>query len=155
MEAQAPGGTADNESEDPCVKAPAESRVLLVDDDDAVRRCLAGVLQNAGYHVTAVGEAVEAVRAAAAEPFSAVVCDQHLGPSRGTDVLREIVGLKPVFAARFILMSGGLADAEDDRARAFAEARPERYLEKPFMNDALLAVLAHVVAPTRKPVPAV
>ncbi len=132
------------------MKNPVQSRVLLVEDDEAVRRCLAGVLGEAGYHVAAVADAADAIRTAAAEPFSAVLCDQHLGRARGTDVLREILGVKPAYAARFLLMSGGDSH-DDDRARAFAETRPERYLRKPFTNDDLLAALARTIAATTVP----
>lgn len=133
------------------MKNPVQSRVLLVEDDEAVRRCLAGVLAEAGYHVASVADAAAAIRTASAEPFSAVLCDQHLGRARGTDVLREILGVKPAYAARFLLMSGGDSHDDDDRARAFAETRPERYLRKPFTNDDLLAALARTIAATTVP----
>jgi CheY-like chemotaxis protein len=130
---------------------PHAARLLLIDDDAAVRRCLSDVLTAAGYHVVAASSATEGLRAIASEPFAAVLCDEHLGDGRGTDVLRYLVGLKPALGARFFLITGSDADGGDERVRAFAAARPDRRLQKPFRNEELLEALAKALAPASRP----
>lgn len=124
------------------MEEPRRRRVLLVEDDDGVRTCLAQVLSEAGFHPVATGDPAEALRAAAQEPFDAVVCDQNLPGTTGLKLLRAFAGVRPELVSRFVLATG---DRTDEEARRFAALRPERTLFKPFANDDLLAAVAGVV----------
>jgi CheY-like chemotaxis protein len=117
---------------------PRAQRVLLIEDDDGVRTCLARVLSEAGFHPLATGDPTAALRAAAQEPFDAVVCDQNLPGTTGLKLLRALIDLGRPLVRRFVLATG---DAEDPAVRRFAKARPERTLIKPFTNDELLAAV--------------
>ena len=50
-------------------------RVMLVDDDAAVRLAVSGALAGEGYDVDCIGDAEEALRQALAEPPSVVLLD--------------------------------------------------------------------------------
>ena len=50
-------------------------RVMLVDDDAAVRSAVSGALAGEGYDVACLGDAEEALRQALAEPPSVVLLD--------------------------------------------------------------------------------
>jgi DNA-binding response OmpR family regulator len=50
-------------------------RVMLVDDDAAVRSAVSGALAGEGYDVDCIGDAEEALRQALAEPPSVVLLD--------------------------------------------------------------------------------
>ena len=50
-------------------------RVMLVDDDAAVRSAVSGALAGEGYDVACIGDAEEALRQALAEPPSLVLLD--------------------------------------------------------------------------------
>lgn len=123
-------------------EANARHRVLVVDDDAAVRGALAQVLGEADFHVATARDAAGALRAAEQEPFAAVICDRHLPDGSGIDVLKALAERRPALVRRFVLVSG---DPSDPDVRAFAALRPARVLRKPFSNAALLRCVAAIV----------
>ena len=71
------------------------AHVLVVDDDEHVRRALASALTRAGYTVTAAAEAVPAMALAdAGGRFAIVVADYNMKTATGAEVVRH-------FKARF------------------------------------------------------
>jgi two-component system response regulator GlrR len=60
------------------------TRVLLIEDDGALRRALAEALGIYGFTVRAVGRLDEAIRVLAEEPIDVVVSDLRLEGSTGT-----------------------------------------------------------------------
>lgn len=74
VEALAPGGT--------------RGRVLVVEDEDSLRRAYARILENAGFDVREAGNGVEAVRALTQERFQVVLADIALPCMDGVEVLR-------------------------------------------------------------------
>jgi CheY-like chemotaxis protein/anti-sigma regulatory factor (Ser/Thr protein kinase) len=106
--------------------APAHhARVLVVEDDPDVRLALCAVLDDE-FEVTAVADGDEALAALAAEPFDALLTDQHFsrGPL-GTTLVSRAMQLQPSLRGRIVLITG------DPRA-----ARPVsslvRLVRKPF-----------------------
>lgn len=70
---------------------PLDSRrILLVDDDPAVLRASALALERAGFAVTAVPNAPEALRAIDAERYSVIVSDIMMEGMSGIDLLRTV-----------------------------------------------------------------
>jgi DNA-binding response OmpR family regulator len=67
-------------------------RILVVEDDPAVRGMLVKILELEGYSVHGVGGGSEAVAAVdeAAQPFDLIVLDLMLGEVSGYDVLRQL-----------------------------------------------------------------
>jgi DNA-binding response OmpR family regulator len=63
--------------------------VLIMDDDDVIRRGLGRMLERAGYSATAVATYVEA--RALTRTFDLAIMDIHLGPENGIAVARELV----------------------------------------------------------------
>jgi PAS domain S-box-containing protein len=108
--------------------------VLLVEDDEIVRRLLAEVLEHAGYRVLAAADGVEAVEMAGREPLIDVVVTDLVMPELGGRAAAEqIAGIHP--ATRVIYMSGY---TEESRAlEAIAAETP--FLQKPFDPADLLA----------------
>lgn len=131
-------------------EANARLRILVVDDDAAVRKALAQVLAEAGYHVATARDGAGAVRAAEQEPFAAVICDRHLPDASGLDVLKAVAERRPALVRRFVLASG---DPDDPGFRSFAALRPMRALVKPFTNDALLRCVAEIAEADRPVLP--
>jgi DNA-binding NtrC family response regulator len=64
--------------------------ILLVDDDAAFRRVMAGELSRAGYEMVAVGSGEEAIRKVSEAGFDVVLLDLHLPAMNGLDVLKTI-----------------------------------------------------------------
>jgi DNA-binding response OmpR family regulator len=112
------------------------SRVLVVEDQQKLRRNLQQVLQQEGYRVVTAGTGEEGFYSATTEPFDAVILDLTLPGRDGLQVLgdlREAGFSKPVL----ILTA---RDSIDDRV-AGLDAGADDYLIKPFAHAELLARL--------------
>jgi CheY-like chemotaxis protein len=83
----------------------AAKRLLVVDDDEAVRTLASGVLRNAGYTVQVVNGGPEAVTALEKEPaFHALITDKDMPQLNGYDVVRRAAELAPAMAV--VMMTG-------------------------------------------------
>ena len=103
-------------------------RILVVDDDDALRDMLARSFSREGHTVTAVPDGQSALAVAASEPFDIVLLDVALGPGlAGHDVARELRGRRDVVP---IIMLTAL-DSEADIVLGL-EAGADDYITKPF-----------------------
>jgi DNA-binding NtrC family response regulator len=100
-------------------------RVLLVEDDDSLRCCLAEFLSAHGWDVSATAVATEALVLARRQRFDFSLMDFHLPGMTGLELFQRLVSLRPLPA---ILMSG-LANA--DEALAAQHAGFFTFLRKP------------------------
>lgn len=120
----------------------APLHVLLVEDDDAVRRVVARFLRSLGHDVVAVAgadEAIEHVLGEGKEP-DLLLTDVVMPKMRGPDVHARIVALCP--RVRSVFMSGYAAESVADAA-----GLPEGvvFLQKPFTLAALQRALAQAL----------
>ncbi len=114
----------------------AQSRlsVLLVDDDAPIRDCLADLLADVGWRVTATASAEQALQVADASGVPDVlITDVLLG--RGMNGLALITATRRRWPlVRAVLISG--ADSPDP-----VLAPSDRYLRKPFSGNALIRLV--------------
>lgn len=90
-------------------------RVLVVDDDRAVREALASLLTARGFEVAGgAGDAEMAVEAVRRLRPSAVVLDVHLGGTDGRALLHRLLAVQP--GARILLTSSEAVVADDAAA---------------------------------------
>jgi putative two-component system response regulator len=115
--------------------------LLVVDDDEAVRRTFALILGRAGYTVDTAGSGEEAIEALGREQFAAVLCDVRMPGIDGLTVLRHARALDPE-------VSLVVVSAVDDAATALAALRAgaSEYLTKPIEREDLEATVARVLA---------
>lgn len=108
--------------------------VLVVEDDDTVRRLAARVLAKGGYSVVAAATGEEALKLCrgARGGIAVVLADVGLPDIRGPELGQRIRELEP--AARIVFMSGHSPEDLEDVAR-LAHAR---FLPKPFDPEELL-----------------
>ncbi len=88
--------------------------VLLVEDDDPLRRCLAEVIAEQGWAVYPTGSGQEAVALARQHPLDFSLLDLHLPGMSGLDVLRAIA--REVRPLPSIMMSGQASQEETRQA---------------------------------------
>ena len=102
------------------------TRILLVEDDAAIRASLSGGLTELGAVVSAVGTAVEAIRFLAVEQPDAIVLDLGLPDLDGSDVLAMVRATSAVPVV--------IATARDDEREIvrLLDAGADDYLVKPF-----------------------
>ncbi|MDI3284848.1 ATP-binding protein [Polyangium sp. 15x6] len=115
--------------------------ILVVDDEDAVRRVALRVLERAGYRVLLAAGGREAQRLFREHrhEISAVVADLTMGEIGGIELIRSIHAVDPTMPA--LLMSGY---SSEDSASISALGVP--FLAKPFTANMLAASVREVLA---------
>ena len=111
-------------------------RVLVVDDDAAMRDMVVSMLQESGIHARSAASADEAVEVARKGRFDVILSDVRMPGKDAFDLLRELEKHQP--DTPVILMTA-FGDS-DDLSRAL-RAGAFDYLMKPFSRQALLAAL--------------
>ncbi len=113
-------------------RTPAHERVLVVDDEESMRRMISRMVSTAGYDVETAADAVEARLWLAMRDFALVICDLNMPGEMGDDLVGWIRTEHPDIAV--IMATGtnhrGIADA------ALA-AGAYGYLLKPFKRNEL------------------
>ena len=120
------------------------SRVLVVDDEPAIRHAVGRLLRREGWDPVTVGTAGEALAALERSPADAILLDYHLPGMSGAALGAEIVERWPGLAGRMVFVSGDPALSVDSFPAA---CRGARLLMKPFDLLELSAVLRGLLAP--------
>jgi FixJ family two-component response regulator len=119
--------------------------VLVVDDDDSVRRSLSRLLSAAGYRVETFAGASELLaRAAPRQPACALV-DVRMPEVSGFELVEALNASHPDVAVVFISGHGDIPMA----VRAI-KAGASDFLTKPFDESALLAAVDQAIATSRE-----
>nr|BFE60527.1 response regulator transcription factor [Dactylosporangium thailandense] len=121
-------------------------RILVVDDDAAVRDSLARTLRFEGYQVETVADGAQAIRAVRGEEPDAVVLDVSMPVLDGLEACRELRAggvLVPV-----LMLTA--RDSVGDRV-AGLDAGADDYLVKPFALQELLARLRALLRRAQRP----
>jgi signal transduction histidine kinase/CheY-like chemotaxis protein len=117
--------------------------VLVVDDDDLVRRTVAAILLELGYRVAVAGGGADALEQVRAEPgrFAAVVLDLVMAGMSGAATFEALQGVRPGLP---VIVCTGYADQDhvDERVQQGAAA----IIHKPFTADGLARALQLVGA---------
>ncbi|MCD4530965.1 sigma-54-dependent transcriptional regulator [Pseudomonas sp. C3-2018] len=112
-------------------------KVLLVEDDRALREALADTLVLAGHDYAAVGSAEEALLAVGREAFSLVVSDVNMPGMDGHQLLGLLRARHPQLPVLLMTAHGAVERAVDAMRQGAAD-----YLVKPFEPKALLDLVA-------------
>jgi DNA-binding NtrC family response regulator len=126
--------TVDEISSDEPVRAAGPLSVLVVDDENAVRRFVVRVLEREGYAVSEAKDGAEAMEVLKLEPsgFSVVVSDIVMPRVNGVELMQELSVLHPELPV--ILMSGYATAALAE----MGIAAPCSILPKPFPSERLI-----------------
>jgi two-component system, OmpR family, response regulator RegX3 len=110
------------------IEAPASLRILVVDDEAALRDTLTRSFSQEGHTVLAVADGAEAIERAGAERFDVILLDVALGRGpNGYEVCRTLRAARNIVP---IIMLTAL-DTEADAVQGL-EAGADDYLTKPF-----------------------
>jgi CheY-like chemotaxis protein len=127
----------------PEASPPHSARVLLVDDDDLIRRYASEVLTNAGYDVVSVGDAETALVTIENGRFDLLVSDVVLPGMSGFELASTVEQRWPAMA--LLLMTGFFGT--DTRGTDLADVE---VLSKPFSIDALRRAADRAVVAVRQ-----
>lgn len=114
---------------------PQSARILVIDDDDYVRRLLRRLLSPIGYAVEEAATAEDGLARVRAEPPDLVLLDLHLPDRSGHEVL-EAIRADPATRLLPVVMLTGMATAAE-KMRAQAGGVTD-FIAKPFSQEELL-----------------
>ena len=112
-------------------------KVLLVEDDHALREALVDTLMLAGHGFHAVASAEEALLAVAEQSFSLVISDVNMPGMDGHQLLSRLRASQPQLPVLLMTAHGAVERAVDAMRQGAAD-----YLVKPFEPKALLELVA-------------
>ena len=119
------------------------SRVLVIDDEAAVRESVCGILSDVGYIVAEAGDGVAGVDSLRSAAADAVVMDIYMPQQDGFETIRELRRVAP--EVRIIAISGATR-GDFDPLKAAEMLGADRALRKPFAMEDLLAALTEVLS---------
>jgi len=109
-------------------ETPVTHRILLVDDDDAVRTMMNATLERKGFEVVPAANVTEALRLIATESFDVLVTDLHMpDPGDGFTVVTAMRHSQP---NALTLLVSGFPDVQSAMAAILLEA--DEIIVKPF-----------------------
>ncbi len=118
-------------------------RILLIDDDAAIRGVARRILERAGYEVLEAGEGEAGIRLMRDAAVDLVLTDIYMPGQDGIATIRRLRREWP--AVKIITMSGGLRAGPGDLNAVAAALGATRTLSKPFAKDELLEVVRAVL----------
>jgi DNA-binding response OmpR family regulator len=121
--------------------APARPRVLVVDDDGALRHAITSLLDEAGYQTDQASDGQEALRKLQQQHVDLLLLDIGLPGMSGLDVLAETRN-QPV-PPRVVMMTAD--DTPETLLRSFRE-QADRFVRKPFAPRRIVEIVDDVLA---------
>ena len=122
-------------------------RILVVDDEPAIRRALRPPLMELGFQVAEASRGEEALLLLRANPYDAVLLDVNMPGIGGIETLRRIRS----FAPRLPVLVLTVRDQEEDKVEAL-ELGADDYITKPFSTRELIARIRSAVRRVHAPV---
>jgi DNA-binding response OmpR family regulator len=111
------------------------ANILVIEDQDSVRRITSGILTEAGHAVRAVPDGDMGVKACAAEEFDLVVTDIIMPKKQGFDTIVEIRQKHP--AVKILAVSGGGQGDPEGYLQISRQLGAHATLAKPFSPEQL------------------
>ncbi|HJZ71800.1 MAG TPA: response regulator [Vicinamibacterales bacterium] len=121
--------------------ASAGRRVLVVDDDGALRHAITSLLDQAGHHADQASDGAEALRKLQQQPFDLLLLDIGLPGINGLDVLAQ--ARNHASPPRVVMMTAD--DTPETLLRSFRE-QAHAFVRKPFAPRRIVELVSDVLA---------
>jgi DNA-binding NtrC family response regulator len=112
------------------------ARILVVDDDENIRKVLTAILEDEGYDIEAVGTAKEAIEKSKKKFYNLALIDIRLPDMEGIELLTKIRDTTPKMRKIIITGYPTLQNAVDAVNRG-----ADAYILKPFEVDKVLQTI--------------
>jgi two-component system KDP operon response regulator KdpE len=122
-------------------------RILIVDDESAIRRALRPPLVELGFQVAEASRGEEALQALRGSTFDAVLLDVNMPGIGGVETLRRIRAMAP----RLPILMLTVRDKEEEKVEAL-DLGADDYVTKPFSTRELVARVKAAVRRVKSPV---
>jgi DNA-binding response OmpR family regulator len=124
-------------------------RILVVDDDEAIRLMVERVLRREQFHVESARDGFEAIEKLSRNSYGTILLDLMMPRIDGAGVLRFLEQHRPESNRAVIVMTANLSFADE------VESKPVfRVLSKPFDIRQLVKEVRACTAATPEPLPA-
>ncbi len=107
-------------------------KILIVDDEPALRLGLQELLNIEGYDISTAPSAAAALERVAQSPPDLILCDMKMPKTAGVEVLKKAAELSP---PTLVIMMTAFGDVKD--AVECMKLGAYDYIQKPFDNDAI------------------
>jgi two-component system alkaline phosphatase synthesis response regulator PhoP len=125
-----------------------EKRILVVDDDDAIRALVRTVLRRRGWRVDVARNGVEALQHISLCHYALIVLDLMMPLMSGYEVLEHVATLAPEVRPYVLVLTAGL------EPRVFDKGFVLGTIHKPFDISLLLDTVTGVLQSTSDPLQA-
>ena len=118
-------------------------RILVVDDEEAIRNSVAEILEYEGYEVVQAADGQQAIRSLENLSFDLMLIDLIMPVTEGIETIRIVHKKYPDF--KIIAMSGGGRVSPDNYLQIAAQFGANATIAKPFDREQLLEVILHTI----------
>ncbi|AMV28965.1 Phosphate regulon transcriptional regulatory protein PhoB [Gemmata sp. SH-PL17] len=125
-----------------------KARIIVVEDEPAIRRGVSDALRLSGYEVTEAADGIVGLREATSAGVDLVLLDIMLPKRDGLEVLSELRRTNPTRPVILLTARG----SEDDRVRGLKMGADD-YVVKPFSAKELIARVEAILRRTMRAVP--
>lgn len=118
-----------------------KNRILVVDDEDALRMVLSAELEGEGYRVSSAGDGAEAINILKTQTFDLILLDIKMPNVDGFEVLKFVKESQP---STKVIMLTGFADLKN--AIESKKLGAEDFVSKPYDLVDLLTTVERVLS---------
>jgi len=119
-------------------------RILLIDDDESIRKVIGYMLEEAGYPAETAATAAEGLQAFRSQRPDLVLTDIKMPRKSGIELLSELKSIDPSVPVIILTAFGTVETAVEAMKRGAAD-----YLTKPISRDELLMTVAKILKMSR------
>ena len=134
------------QSSAPAQEPARRTRILVLDDEPAIRDFLGRILSRGGYEPVLASSGDSALKIVRDNPPDAILCDHRMAGMTGIAFHAAVAEIKPSLASRFVFMSGDVLNVE---LSEFAVTHGVTLLAKPFDIESVDRAVAGVMGPVQ------
>ena len=116
-----------------------KNHILVIDDDESLRKSLARILERNGYEVSTASDGREGIKKFSDENIDLIITDIYMPDSDGLDVLLKLK--EENSNVKIIAMSGGSKRLGQEFLNFAKDFGALYTLKKPFPNEELLSAI--------------
>jgi len=124
-----------------------KGKILVVDDEEVVRRYLSSVLTRMGHTVDLATDGQEALELVKSNRYNLILSDMKMPGMDGKEFYQRIVGIAPSLTGRLVFITG---DVIGEDTGGFIQKTGASYLSKPFNAERLNEVVNSILSGSKK-----